>query len=249
MNITGTSHNSLLGRILRYPLRFIPAETVVPILQGKLKGKKWVVGSSIHGCWLGSFEREKQKLFEKIITEGSTVLDIGAHVGFYSLLSSILVGQKGKVYAFEPAHRNLLYLKRHIFINKINNIFVIEAAVSEQDGYTYFDEGPSSLLGRISPEGKLMVKTVSLDSLYSKGEITIPNYLKIDVEGAEMLVLSGAKSILSKYHPTIFLATHGEAIHNQCCGFLESLGYELKSITGGDVKYSPVNYELLCRKR
>jgi hypothetical protein len=73
----------------------------------------------------------------------------------------------------------------------------------------------------------------------------IPNYLKINVEGAEMLVLSGAKSILAKFHPTIFLATHSDKVHTQCCNLLESLDYELQPITGANVKYSD---ELLCYK-
>ena len=54
--------------------------------------------------------------------------------------------------------------------------------------------------------------------------------MKIDVEGAEMLVLSGAKPLLAQYHPTIFLATHGTQVHQQCCKFLKTIGYDLQSI-------------------
>ncbi len=56
MNLSGISDKSLFGKILRLPLRIIPAQTVMPIIQGKLKGKKWIVGASNHGCWLGSYE-------------------------------------------------------------------------------------------------------------------------------------------------------------------------------------------------
>ena len=71
---------------------------------------------------------------------------------------------------------------------------------------------------------------MSLDSLSKKYGFPPPDLIKIDVEGAELLVLSGAREILSANHPAIFLATHGAGIHLQCCKFLESLGYELQSI-------------------
>ena len=78
------------------------------------------------------------------------VFDIGAHVGFYTLLSSILVGPNGHVYAFEPLPRNLKYLKEHLRINKITNVHVFELAVSNLSGEGQFFEGPNSSMGRLS---------------------------------------------------------------------------------------------------
>ena len=60
-----------MGRLLRFSLRLIPTGMKLPILQGKLKGKRWIVGLSNHGCWLGSYEYEKQILFAEMIQEGS----------------------------------------------------------------------------------------------------------------------------------------------------------------------------------
>ena len=97
MNFSGISNKKLLGKLLRFPFRFIPTDMRMPILQGRLKGKKWIVGSSNHGCWLGSYEYEKRLVFEKTVTKGSIVFDIGAHVGFYTLLASVLVGPGGRV--------------------------------------------------------------------------------------------------------------------------------------------------------
>jgi FkbM family methyltransferase len=232
MNFSGISNKSILGQLLRFPLRFIPTKMTMPILQGRLRGKQWVVGSSQHGCWLGSYELDKRLLLEKTIPEGSVVFDLGAHVGFYTLLSSVLVGPKGRVFAFEPMPTNLFYLKEHLSVNRITNVTVIEAAVSDSSGVTYFEEGSSSFQGRISSQGKLQVKTVGLDELIARGEIPTPDYIKIDVEGAEMQVFSGAKSMLANAHPTIFLATHGNDVHHQCCEFLTSLGYQLQPIGG-----------------
>jgi FkbM family methyltransferase len=229
MNFSGVAEKTLIGRLLRFPLKFIPPETRMPILQGRLRGKRWTVGSCSHGCWLGSYEYQKRIVFEKTVTQGSVVFDIGAHVGFYTLLASVMVGSNGRVFAFEPSPRNLFYLKKHLQLNCITNVKIIEAAVSDCYSITSFVEGRGSTMGHISPDGKLLVKTVNLDKLISRG-IPIPNFIKIDVEGAEMKVLSGAKSMLANVHPTLFLATHGRNMHIQCCRFLNSLNYKLKQI-------------------
>lgn len=238
MNFSGISNRTPLGKFLRFPLRLIPTEMRMPILQGRLTGKQWIVGSSQHGCWLGSYESDKQLLFEKTITEGSVVFDLGAHVGFYTLLASTLVGSKGRVFTFEPMPKNLFYLKEHLRLNRMTNVTVIEAAVSDCSGVTYFEEGSSTFEGHISSQGTLQVKTVSLDELIARGEISTPDYIKMDVEGAEMQVFSGAKSLLANARPTIFLATHGDDVHQQCCQFLTSLGYQLQPIGGKSLEQS-----------
>jgi FkbM family methyltransferase len=207
-------------------------------MQGKLKGKKWIVGSSNHGCWLGSYEFDKQRLFERTIKQGSIVFDLGGHVGFYTLLSSELVGPSGKVFVFEPLPRNLFYLKEHLLLNHVNNVTVIEAAVSDKDGVVSFDEGPSSSMGHLYSNGKLQVRTVVLDDLISNREIPAPDYMKIDIEGAEFLALSGAKTMLEDSHPTIFLATHGSVVHQECSHLLQSLGYQLQPIDGRNLEQS-----------
>ena len=222
--------NNLTGKFLRSFLRLIPAKAQVRILQGKLKGQKWIVGSGVHGCWLGSYELEKQQLFEKTIQAGKVVFDLGANVGFYTLLSSVLVGSKGKVVAFEPLPRNLVFLRQHMSINHVDNVTIMDAAVSDTTGTITFDTGPHSSMGKIAENGTLKVTTVVLDTLFEMGEIPAPDYMKIDIEGAELMALQGATRVLDKYHPTIFLATHGKEVHQKCLEFLTSLGYTLRSI-------------------
>ena len=211
----------------------------MPILQGKLRGYRFIAGASNHGCWLSSYEYHTRLLFESLVKKGSVVFDIGAHVGYYSLLASVLVGQGGKVYAFEPLPRNLFYLKEHIRINNIYNVTLIDAAVSDFTGWTSFHEIPGTLgsfRGRIAPTGKLKVRTIKLDELIERGEIPIPNFVKIDIEGNEMLALSGATSLLADAHPTVILSTHGLSIHKECCHFLISQGYRLSSIDNKDIE-------------
>lgn len=235
MNISAISYKSILGRLIRAPLRLLPKEAQIPILQGPLRGKKWIVGASNHGCWIGSFEYDKQHTFAHTIRPGSVVFDIGAQAGFYTLLSSVLVKNTGRVIAFEPLPRNVLLLREHIRLNDIKNAQVFPVAVADYSGTTTFAEGASVSQGYISSHGDLIVHVVSLDELVAEQAIPLPNYIKIDVEGAEMLVLTGAQKTLSQAQPTIFLATHGRDIHQQCCTFLEEIGYELSALDGGDV--------------
>ncbi len=235
LNWSGISRKSWMGKVVRLPLRLLPAAMKMPILQGPLKGKKWIVGSSTHGCWLGSYELDKQRLFEATVTRGSVVFDLGGNVGFYTLLASELVGPEGKVFVFEPVPRNLVFLKEHIRLNNCRNVTVIEAAVSDKGGTISFDEGPGNSMGHMAPGGSLQVRAIALDELVSSRGIPPPNYLKIDIEGAEMLALSGARSIL-KSHPAIFLSTHGDAVREECLHFLKSTGYRVDPIDSADIE-------------
>lgn len=232
MDFSKIPYNTILGRALRFPLRFLPPEMAIPILQGRLRGKKWIVGSHTHGCWLGSYEHEERVFFEEVVKKGRVVFDVGAHCGFYTLLSSELVGPSGKVFAFEPLPRNIKYLKEHININGVKNVIVVEAAVSDCEGESFFDlsAGGSSSQGKLDEKGVFRVKTISLDRFIESGFAPNPDYIKIDAEGAEFLVLSGAKRILQKNHPTIFLSTHNKDVRFQCEKLLKGYGYRLNML-------------------
>lgn len=224
------SPTSFLGKSMRFPLKLLSPNMQIPILSGKLFGKKWIVGSGIHGYWLGIYEFDKQKIFSKVVSKDSIVYDIGANVGFYSLLASLLVGQKGRIVAFEPVPKNLDYLYKHISINKIKNIDVFEFAVSDKNGIATFSLGSNSSMGHIDSSGELQIKTVSLDKFVLSTKTSAPDIIKMDIEGAEILALHGAEKTIIKHHPIIFLATHGQITHELCCDLLKSWGYSLTPI-------------------
>jgi FkbM family methyltransferase len=173
---------------------------------------------------------------ERTIREGAIVFDVGAHVGFYTLLASVLVGPRGRVFAFEPLGANLRYLQEHIRLNQVTNVTVIEAAVSNTSGVALFEEGPDRSLGRLSASGFLEMPVVVLDELVASGTVPTPQYMKVDIEGGEVAALAGARSILETAHPTLFLATHGSDVHRECCELLESLGYRLQAVNGPDLE-------------
>jgi len=95
INFSKISDRGFIGKTLRKVLNIFPKPEIIRILQGPLRGKKWVVKSGVNGYWLGTYELEKQKYFLQFIKEGDVVYDIGAHVGFYTLFTAQLVGKKG----------------------------------------------------------------------------------------------------------------------------------------------------------
>jgi len=233
MNFSGIRRETLLGRVLRFPFRWIPRDAQVRILQGPLRGKKWIAGSSNHGCWLGSYEYDKQKAFSAAVRPGSVIFDLGANVGFYTLLASVLTGRDGRVFSFEPLPENLALLRRHLALNAVENCVVYEAAVGASSGTALFAPGESSTTGHLASghpdaSGKgIAVRVVMLDELTGSGELPPPDLIKCDVEGGELQALQGAALTLAAAAPTLFLATHGAEVHQRCCGFLRGLGYIL----------------------
>ncbi len=225
MNWTSISNTSFFGKILRLPLRLIPARAVLPILQGPLRGKKWIAGSGNNGYWLGSYEMEKCVRFAEAVPSGGVVFDLGGNVGYYSLISAVRAGPDGRVFVFEPLPRNLDFLRRHLALNRIGNVTVIDAAVSERSGTVHFAEDASTSKGRIGKGGTLEVKSIALDDWIDRGLLPAPDLLKIDIEGAELLALRGARRMLAAKHPPIFLSTHSGQVHKECLVFLESLSY------------------------
>jgi FkbM family methyltransferase len=202
----------------------------VPILQGPLRGKKWIVGSANHGCWLGSYEHDKQRQFQKAIRTEDVVYDVGANAGFYSLLASVLIGGKGHVYAFEPLPGNARDLRKHLEINRVKNCTVIEAAVSSSDGEASFDPSSDPSEAHLSTAGSIRVRTVALDTLESRNEIRPPDFMKIDIEGAEYDCLLGCARTIRAHRPVIFLATHGQEIHDACLQLLAEWEYAVASL-------------------
>jgi len=238
MNLSKITDRTFIGKVLRLPLRLIPANAVLPILQGPLSGLKWITGSGVHGYWLGVYENGKQRTFAQWVKAGNVVYDIGANVGYYTLLASTLVGETGQVLAFEPLPDNLTFLEKHLALNSIHNTRMFEVAVSDENGTAMFSEMSERSSGHLDSTGKMEVRTVKLDTLYKNGEIPPPVVMKIDVEGAEYQVLMGALSILEEHHPVIFLATHGREVHKQSCDLLLRLGYQLTSISSASVETS-----------
>jgi FkbM family methyltransferase len=216
----------------------MPRTAVIPIVQGPLHGTRWIVGSGNHGYWLGLYESNKVRRFAAAVSDMRIVYDIGANVGYYSLLASRVLCQSAQIIAFEPDPRNIVFLRRHLEMNRIQNVRLVEAAVSDYCGEAMFQQEASRYMGALSQSGTLSVRTLSVDELIRSGEIPSPDVIKIDVEGAEKQVLGGAEETLRSKHPLLFVATHNAALHLECCQFLKSLSYRLESIDESSLESS-----------
>ncbi|MEO6259373.1 MAG: FkbM family methyltransferase [Thermoanaerobaculia bacterium] len=227
-----------ISAILRLPLRLVPRDAIVRILSGELRGWRWIAGSSTNGCWLGNYERHVQRLFRQRLHAGAVVLDIGANVGFFTLLASRMVGSAGHVYAFEPLPRNLRFLERHIQLNEVTNVSVEALAIAAASGEARFQIAPHASMGSLSDGGELQVETASLDDLLGEHRIATPQFIKMDIEGAEGEALRGAAKLLAHRPLTIVLSTHGFAQHELCWKILQRTGFQLDllrdGITDGD---------------
>lgn len=230
LNFSSIPRGSVLGYLLRLPFALMPPQTVMPILQGRLRGYSWIVGAGPHGLWLGSYESAKQKRLVPLITAGSVCFDIGANAGFYSLLLSACAGATGRIHAFEPLAENLDYLERHVRMNRASNISIHPLSVAATSGVARFTRTESRYTSHLANDGELEGKTVSLDDFVFIHHQPAPQLIKIDVEGGELDVLMGARRLLREVAPTIFLATHGPQVHAGCLKLLISYGYRCEGL-------------------
>jgi FkbM family methyltransferase len=225
--------HSPIGKVRRLPLRLVPHEATIPVLRGPMRGMKWIAGASTHGCWLGLYEPEFQNTFMQCIPEHAIVWDVGANVGYYSLLAT---RKARKVLAIEPLPANLEYLRRHIALNHLEEqIDVYPIAASNYDGEGRFmvvDGNRSE--GSLGPNGELAVTTGKLDHLVSDP----PALIKIDVEGNEYVVLEGAIEALKRKTATVLLALHTEG--SDCRRLLGELGYQVAEPHPGELLATPI---------
>jgi FkbM family methyltransferase len=179
------------------------------VTETKLFGRRFFVDATdmgeaheilIHGV----FSPFETKIFRDYIKPGMTFVDIGAHIGYFSVMGADSVGSNGKVYAFEPEPKNFSMLKKNIEANEFSNVVLEKCAISDCAGEMtlYIDKknlGNMSLSSKnIPPEdagGQVKVKTVTLDE-YFKGKSV--DYIKIDVQGAEADVFAGGEETLKK---------------------------------------------------
>ncbi len=217
---------SLMRRAVRLPLGAIPKGTVLPVLSGALRGARWVVGAGTHGCWLGTYEPHTRKWFSALLAPGNVVYDVGANVGFFTLLASRIVGQEGAVVAFEPLPANVQALRRHVELNRAGNVTIVEAAVSDRRGRARFDTARNPAMGGLATNGALEVETGRLDEFVSERSLPKPDLMKIDVEGAEVRVLQGAIRCIEEARPAIVLSAHGWRLFEESRTLLGSMGYE-----------------------
>lgn len=159
------------------------------------------------------YESSEREVVQRLIQPGMTVLDIGAHHGYYTLLASYKAGKTGRVIAFEPSLREREKLLRHLRLNRRNNVTLLPVALGggEGEGDLFIVESVETGCNSLRPPdvaqrtSKLRVPITTLDSSLARHGISQVGFVKMDVEGAELSVLKGATKLLKASPRPVFL--------------------------------------------
>jgi FkbM family methyltransferase len=161
------------------------------------------------------YEPGTSEIISRLTVPGAVTVDVGAHIGFYTLLLSRRVGSGGTVHAFEPEAGNFQLLSRNIALNQIQNVVLENVAVSDAAGGASLavsdrNRGDHRLV-RSGDAGTITVRTVTLDGYF--GGIRKPDLIKIDVQGAEWRVVAGMTGLLESAPPIIVMEWTPDLIH------------------------------------
>lgn len=187
----------------------------------------------------GWVEIEVQEAMRRLLRPGDTVVDVGANIGFFSLLAARLVGPQGRVYAVEPAPENVAAIRANTELNGVANVEAVEVAagaaagrsrllVVEDQSWSMMESQGDHPLGK----ERIEVEVAPVDDLVGQGRIAPPRLVKIDVEGAEPDVLRGARRTLAEHRPAVICELHGT--NEPVAEALEAAGYELTNLEGPD---------------
>ena len=193
----------------------------------------------------GVWEPSETAAFLAHLREGMCVFDVGANIGYYTLLAARAVGSSGRVRAFEPEPHNFALLTRNLAENGFANVRLVNAAVSDRDGVVrlHLDDanfGAHSLEAgsvRTSSGRSVEVETVPLDRFADEASTFDAGVLvKVDVQGAEALVVAGAQRLLGLPNVTLFLEIWPEALERaqadagRLLAALEDLGFRFEDV-------------------
>jgi FkbM family methyltransferase len=194
----------------------------------------------------GISEREVSEFIGQYLGPGMTFIDVGAYVGEHCVRASRIVGDHGRVYAFEPSPDTFQVLTRNVHSNHLQNVLCQRIALSDGDGEALYErrlypdgaglsrEAESIHIGKLNPIlSRFPVKTRRVDDYVQEQKISAVDLVKLDVEGAELKVLRGSRNTLSRFGPALIfefdprlMGTYGFT-PLEVVSFLGTLGYRL----------------------
>jgi FkbM family methyltransferase len=188
----------------------------------------------------GAYEPHLTSFFKRTIRQGMSVVDVGANIGYYSMISSKLVGPSGRVLSFEPNSENARLILMSRERNKFDNLQLYPVALSDHTGHAFFSAALGSNGGILSETLDVLmspqcsvVPTVRMDDIISERV----HFIKMDVEGAEGLVLAGARQLTDSCRPIITMEFSFEMLSRvsglnpfEVLRHFDSLGYSLNKL-------------------
>ncbi len=198
-----------------------------------------------HLFFLNQYEDYESNIVKKLIVAGDYVVDVGACFGWYSTLACKLVGSSGRVFAFELVPAIAEELKHNVHLNRLEeNITIENVGLAEKDGtldYHYAqDLGLGNLRSDVLKDGGTLktgkASVTSLDHYLEKNAIKKVDFIKCDIDGADLLFLRGASNVLSSQKPIVLMevsGAHGQSYGSSCYDIFQELsryGYHFFSL-------------------
>ena len=254
--------DSLFARIVRMKIRwgvFLLQRWQSFHFPARTTGGWWWIERFRFEILMRWLERESVERVRQVVQPGMTVVDIGAHIGYYTRLLSELVGSSGRVLAFEPNPENFAVLQQNTAARRYRNVELFNYAVGEQESVLplYVSAGNSNhslIEGYTKAESVISVRCVNLDSFLQDRGIEQVGFVKSDTEGAEPLVLAGMKNtaarspqlhLLMELNPTALRCGHVEP--EQFLESIRQMGFEIEMITS-DLSAKESDANMLCSK-
>jgi FkbM family methyltransferase len=228
-----------LARLIRRGLnRAAPTGlTEVKIAAGDLAGYSLLLDMQVDkDYWLGTYEPDLQSAVRELVPAGAVVYDVGANIGYVSLLLAKAAGEAGKVFAFEALPSNVEQLRRNVELNGMEGrVAVVSKAVAQASGPVRFlvhaSGGMGKAVGSAGRDGayqsQVTVDGISLDEfVYGQGNPP-PQVVKMDIEGGEVLALPGMRRLLAEARPVMLMELHGSESGRAAWEALTAAGYEI----------------------
>jgi FkbM family methyltransferase len=157
----------------------------------------------------GSWEPKTTDLIKQIVKRNDTVIDIGANIGYFTILFAKLVGNEGAVYAFEPTNKYFKFLKDNVLINELSNVRIFNKGLSDKNGEMeiFIDDSSATIHQPIASDikDKEIIRLMTLDEFVVEHDLKAINFIKIDIDGHEPFVLDGAINSIRIFKPVIIL--------------------------------------------
>lgn len=234
-----------LARFIRGSLNATAPEgiTEVTIAAGVLEGMRMALDLHIEkDYWLGTYEPDLQVAALQFIKPGMVVYDVGANIGYISLMAARLAEEQGKVFSFEALPANIARLNQNVSLNAFQErVRVIHAAVVDKAGEVSFLAHASGAMGKaLGSAGRdeqytqtIKEEGIALDDFVFKQENPAPSVIKMDIEGGEGIALAGMPRLLKEIRPVLLIELHGEEAARQVWGCLKANGYTLRPMRKG----------------
>jgi FkbM family methyltransferase len=263
--MTNLARRAIAHLLDRTPLGLWP----VRVRSGIASGARWTLYPWT-SYWRGTHEPALQAEMMALGNgdiRGWACWDLGAHFGLYSVGLARRVGPRGEIAAFEPNPASFARLERHRRMNRLTWLKLFPAAVSDHNRgaelFTYGELGtttthlPYDGETRTTDVGALSIRTIRLDDLVNRGELRVPNFIKVDVEGHGHHAIAGMREALRTSRPIIIMAFHSPQEITGTMEILEPLGYTWREsgthpfaveiISGRDYVFLPGHRRELCR--